>query len=417
MEQNQTDKRRLKKKERVFKLLLIACGFIFGLLVLEICLRVVDYSYPEFYQPDELRGYALIPNMRGWYRKEGESFVRINSDGLRDDEHALEKPADVFRIAVIGDSYSEAPQVPLENAYWRVLETRLAGCGAFGGRRVETLNFGVSGYSTTQELVTLREKVWRYAPDMILLAMTTNNDMTDNLRHFKKTPIPYYVYQNGELVLDNSFRDDKSFRARSSVFARLGKWLHNHLRFVQAIHEIQVGLKYRYNAWRRGEAATQNQASAQTNQASAQTNIKPAPPGETGIDNQVYRAPPDEFWKEAWRVTEGVLSMMKTEVENHRARFVVVTLSNGIQVNPDAATREGFAKGVGADDLFYPDRRIKSWGDASGVEVINLAPDLLQYAERRQVLLHGFGENLGYGHWNAEGHRVAGETLAEKLCR
>ena len=409
MEQNQIDKRRVKKKERVFKLLLITCGFILGLLVLEICLRVVGYSYPEFYQPDESRGYALIPNMQGWYRKEGESFVSINSDGLRDDEHALEKPADVFRIAVIGDSYSEAPQVPVENAYWQVLKTRLEACGAFGGRRVETINFGVSGYSTAQELVTLREKVWRYSPDMILLAMTTSNDMTDNLRHFKKTSIPYYVYRDGELVLDNSFHDDKSFRARNSTLTATGKWLHNHLRFVQAIHEIQVSVKYRYNAWRRGET-TQNQTSTQAN-------IKPAPPGETGIDNQVYRAPPDEFWKEAWRVTEGVLSLMKTEVENHQARFLVVTLSNGIQVNPDAATREGFAKGVGADDLFYPDRRIKSWGDANNVEVINLAPDLLQYAERQKVLLHGFGENLGYGHWNAEGHRVAGETLAEKLCR
>ena len=36
---------------------------------------------------------------------------------------------------------------------------------------------GVSGYGTTQELVTLREKVWRYSPDMVLLAVTTNNDV------------------------------------------------------------------------------------------------------------------------------------------------------------------------------------------------------------------------------------------------
>lgn len=416
MEQNQTGKRRAKKKERFFKLLLMTCGFIFGLLVLEIGLRVVNYSYPQFYQPDESRGYSLIPNLQGWNRKEGEGFVQINSDGLRDEEHTFEKPADVFRIAVVGDSYSEAPQVMLEEAYWRVMKTRLAACGAFGGKRVEVINFGVSGYSTAQELVTLREKVWRYAPDMVLLAMTTNNDMTDNLRYFKKTPIPYFVYQNGELVLDNSFRDDKSFRTRDSTLAALGTWLHNHLRFVQAIHEIQVGLKYRYNAWRRGEKMPA-QTAMPTNTTSPQTNNKPAPPGETGIDNQVYREPPDEYWKEAWRVTEGILGLMKAEVEARQARFVIVTLSNGIQVNPDAGVREGFAKGVGADDLFYPDHRIKNWGDANGVEVINLAPDLLQYAEQHQVLLHGFGENLGYGHWNAEGHRVAGETLAGKLCR
>lgn len=409
------ERRQTKRRQRVFKLFLVLIGLFFGLLAAEICLRVVGYSYPQFYQADESRGYALIPNLQGWYRKEGESFVSVNSDGLRDEEHATEKPADVFRIAIIGDSYSEAMQVPVENAYWRVMKTGLEACGAFGGRRIETINFGVSGYGTTQELVTLREKAWRYSPDMILLAVTTNNDATDNLRHFKKTPIPYYVYRDGELVLDESFRDEKSFRLRNSSSARLGAWLHNRLRFVQAVHQIQVALKYRYNNWRKSGVAVQNQLSTRQ-----QTDANPspaAPLGDTGIDNLVYRLPTDEHWTEAWRVTEGVLSLMKTEVENHRAKFLVVTLSNGVQVHPNAGTRAEFAKSFGAEDLFYPDRRFKNWGDAENVEVINLAPDLLNYAERNQVFLHGFGADLGYGHWNAEGHRAAGETLADKVCR
>ena len=38
-----------------------------------------------------------------------------------------------------------------------------------------------------QEFLTLREKVWKYSPDLVMLAVTTNNDITDNSRALKKT--------------------------------------------------------------------------------------------------------------------------------------------------------------------------------------------------------------------------------------
>ena len=46
-----------------------------------------------------------------------------------------------------------------------------------------------------------------------------------------------------------------------------------------------------------------------------------------------------------------------------------------------------------------------------------LAPELQEFAERNQVFLHGFGENIGNGHWNATGHRVAGRVNCEKNLR
>jgi hypothetical protein len=56
--------------------------------------------------------------------------------------------------------------------------------------------------------------------------------------------------------------------------------------------------------------------------------------------------------------------------------FVVVTLSNGVQVHPQPAAREAFMRRVGAIDLFYPDRRLKSLGDREDFPVIMLAPAL-----------------------------------------
>jgi hypothetical protein len=44
---------------------------------------------------------------------EGNSFVEVNRDGLRDREHSRIKPAETLRIAVLGDSYAEALAIPI----------------------------------------------------------------------------------------------------------------------------------------------------------------------------------------------------------------------------------------------------------------------------------------------------------------
>ncbi|MGI9107796.1 MAG: SGNH/GDSL hydrolase family protein [Pyrinomonadaceae bacterium] len=414
-----------KRKLRLFKFALLLAALLCGLLIAETALRFVGFSYPVFYTIDTVRGYALEAGVSGWYRKEGTAFVRINSDGLRDREHTKAKPANTFRIALIGDSYAEALQVPLEDAFWVRMEGRLQTCAALAGKNLEIINFGVSGYSTAQELLTLREKAWDYAPDLILLAMTTNNDITDNLRAFKKTDqIPYFVYRDGRLTLDNSFRESLTFRLRNSAPGRAAEWIRDHLRVIQAFHQAHYALK-NYLAARKMPALIQPVHAAQTTNSQA-GNARPANApattnavivsDELGIDNLIYREPADARWEEAWRVTEALLLLMRDEVRERGAQFVVVTLSNGVQVHPQPAAREAFMRRVGATDLFYPDTRLKSLGDRAGFPIITLVPALQQYAEQHQVFLHGFGRDIGNGHWNRDGHHLAGELLAPTLC-
>jgi hypothetical protein len=137
---------------------------------------------------------------------------------------------------------------------------------------------------------------------------------------------------------------------------------------------------------------------------------------ELGLDNLIYSEPTDTARREAWRVTEGLLRLMHDEVRGRGVRFLVTTLSSGVQVYPSPEARAAFLRRVGATDIFYPDARIKSLGDREGFPVLTLAPLLQQYAEQHQVFLHGFGNSLGNGHWNQTGHRVAGELLAQQIC-
>jgi hypothetical protein len=230
--------------------------------------------------------------------------------------------------------------------------------------------------------------------------MTTGNDIRDNSkllsREYAGLPLPYFVYENGALTLDDSLlrrrNESLKFRWQESFLGRSLGWLRNHVRLLGLFDRARAA----FQAYRDGRKNAQAGAGF-----------------EPGLDAEVYREPADAAWQEAWRVTEGLLVLMRDEVEAHGAKFLVVTGSNGIQVYPNPSVREGFMRRAGAEDLFYPDRRIKALGEREGVEVLNLAPALREYAERNKTFLHGAD---GSGHWNALGHRLVGDLIAERLC-
>jgi hypothetical protein len=397
------------------KILLIILGLLFGAGIAEIALRVTGYTYPEFYELDQTLGYSLRPGAEGLYRKEGRSYARINSDGLRDQEHSLTKPANTLRIALIGDSYAEALAVPLEESFWAVMKDKLLECDAASGKAIEVINFGVSGYGTAQELLTLREKVWKYAPDVVMLAVTTNNDVTDNSRALKKVDeIPYFVNRDNQLALDNSFQSSRTFLWRQSRLNRFGRWLRDHSRVVQVVIEGHHALKIMTASWRSRWAKPQ-QAAAPATSPGQQSNDS-LPEAELGTDNLIYREPQTAVWKDAWQVTESLIREMRDEVQARNARFLLITLSNGPQVLPDPNLREQLQKRWGVSDMFYPDNRIRAFSERENISLITLAPELQQFAERNRVFLHGFDKNIGNGHWNVVGNRVAGELIAKKIC-
>src|SRR5882762_4573302 len=125
--------------------LLIIVGSLVGLwLLLEIVLRWADVSYPGLYETDEHTAVTLRPKAKGWYHKENPTYVRINSHGLRDRERSHNKPPGVLRIALLGNSFCEALQVPVEKTVGAELERLLNQCPAAAGREVEVINFGVA---------------------------------------------------------------------------------------------------------------------------------------------------------------------------------------------------------------------------------------------------------------------------------
>jgi hypothetical protein len=387
-----TTQRRGRLSRLAANLALMTVTALATLLVCELLLRALGVSYAVYVWTDPVTGVSHIPGAKSRTRTEGGSWIEINSDGMRGPDASLVAAPGTYRIALLGDSFIEAFEVPYRHTMGEVLERRLS---ALRGTPVEVLNFGVGGYGTTQELLTLRHKVWKYAPDLVLLAVTTGNDISDNYRPLKRSEyVPYHIYQGDSLVLDTTFLSAPGYRSRATWTRRMLTVV-QHSRLAQVVNRVR---KVR----RKGERQERN--------ADAR------PEEELGLRDEVHLPPATPEWREAWRVTEGVLRLMRDECRARQTPFAIVTLTRGIQVSPDPEKKARFLRKLGAEDLYYPERRLAALGEREGIPVLNLAPSMAASAEERQVYFHAYRNTPGIGHWNVEGHRAAAERIAAWLA-
>ena len=108
-------------------------------------------------------------------KKEFHYASSFNSINMRDMEHPLPKPFGEYRIASLGDSFTEGVGAPQDQTWPRLLQKMLP---SVNGLRTRVMNCGVNGDDTVNELQTLRERVLAYKPDMVIVAVN-RSDITD----------------------------------------------------------------------------------------------------------------------------------------------------------------------------------------------------------------------------------------------
>ena len=301
-----------------------------------------------------------------------------------------------MRIAVLGDSMTEALQVPSGKPFWAILERELKGCQRLAGKDAEVINFGVSGYGTAQELLTYSHWAAAYRPDVTVLAFYAGNDVRNNSRALEPNTLrPFFVLRNDRLVADNSFLDDPAYVSFKSTFDYRKKF------FRFRTFQLMRQLKSVFDTWVEVRAAGPEVANL-----------------EAGSDDHVFFAPKTKEWSGAWAVTERLIVALRDAVGASGGRFVVVSVPIGIQAYPDPNVRSEFMRTRRLTDLGYPDRRMEEFGATTGVDIMTLGQTFQSYAEKNRTYLYGFeNTKLGTGHLNENGHRLIGELLAAHLCQ
>lgn len=396
----------MNSKNFAKKLLLTLFGAFIGLAVCEAGLRLLGYKFSgSTYTADPLLGWSLRPGASAWETDEGVAWSKINSHGFRDRERAVNKPRGVYRVAVLGDSLTEARQVDMDKTYTSLTEKELNRLHCCEEGEVEVLNFGVPGYGTSQELLMLRERVWKFSPDMIVLEVFTGNDIFNNYRALNvSTPdlAPYFLLKDGELILDDSFRQAPAFNPTRIKLKGIAADVINSSVLLQLVYKLRrVGAQ-------REEMARMNATSA-----SAATNAPPP-------DYQRYLAflpPTSPPMAEAWQVTDALIAEFGKEVRSHQTPLLIMLLPTKHQTYADPKEEAEYRAKYKIDSLEYADDRIEQQAHANGIPVLRMTKPFQEEIRRTGASLTGFANTApNEGHLNERGHAVVARELAPAIC-
>lgn len=115
------------------------------------------------------------PHQRGIWRVRDEIAApyRINAEGWNSGigDYAVARRPGVARIAIVGDSFVEALQVPYDHSFGEKLGAALGGTG----HPVEIYRFGISGAPLSQYLQMTEREIVRYRPDWVVVLIVHND--------------------------------------------------------------------------------------------------------------------------------------------------------------------------------------------------------------------------------------------------
>ncbi|MGQ9793097.1 MAG: alginate O-acetyltransferase AlgX-related protein [Anaerolineae bacterium] len=360
---------------------------------------------PPLWAPHPYLGWFHVPNRGGIVYSEYGEFqapVHINARGLRDREIGYAKPSGVHRVLVLGDSFVEALQVPLEETFVKQLEAELNKTG----HPVEVINAGVGGWGTDQEAIFYAIEGFRYEPDLVLLLFFPHNDVLNNYaplevaRFHGAVQKPFFRLEDGNLILPTfPFTSSESSKTKAAPLLPLSEWLNRYSALYRlAVPRIRENPLFLRPFGSSGLLGVMAVFAAQD----------PPVPLLYGVYRPVY----DAQWQEAWALTEAIIRRLATEVDTHGGQLAVVVIGAPDQVYPERweATLQRYPQMADQEyDLDLPNRRIAQILKKARIPYFDLLPVFRAAAAQSDVLPLYF---LRDGHWTSAGHRLAAGTLS-----
>ena len=306
------------------------------LLVLHGPVRVVE----DFYAPEPRYGYRMRSNLEFLF--------------------ASPKPAGVFRVLLLGDSFTAGLEVDKDETFEAICEQQLAAYGP-----VEVINAGVRGYNLDNILGFLENEGITYEPDLVVY-LFAENDLTN---------VPAYSPESGDV--------SRGFTLRG-VLGRIATYSH---------------LTYRVEILRATwQLRRQRDRSSPTERARVSTGLYLL------LHERDYTGP-------AYQLTAARICRLDSICRDRDSDFVLAGAPHREEIDPETQAwwRDTLVDGERAD--FDGLRRYLAWvGGQCSVTTLDPVPDFRR--RRQQVQSFWFYKD---GHLNRVGHRLLGELLAAQV--
>lgn len=335
----------------------------------------------------EIYGWAFAPYQQTVIQNPdtGETYAeRVNSSGWRDIEHppVPTKP----RVLLIGDSQVFGWGVRGDEIIARQIEKA-------GGNACEVVSMGLSGYSTDQQYLLLKEEGLRMRPDHVVLLFTPGNDIVGNLFDTSvlfSTPKPRFEVRDGELV-------QMPFAGRRAGPLRI---LLGHSNIVRLLR-----LRSARGSVPPVDFALSARGTEDDPFPEEQHHLAEDIEGDRSALS-VYR--PKQDWSDdlngAWDTTCALIREMNRLSIESGATFTLYA---------NSLPPENFAEEMTIDgrtyrfDLDHPLRLLREFARSEGIDWLEDSPEM-----RANVALLRFRNDA---HYNPDGNRAAGEHIAAHL--
>jgi len=361
--------------KKIFFIVIIA---FFSFLLLESAIRIyyflkVNRDYEETIL-DTLpmvvfnanRIFELKSNYHQIYKSsEFQITLQTNSDALRDIEHSISKPKDVYRILALGDSFTFGWGVEQNDTWWKFLENKLNNEDL--KYKYEAINLGVWMYTYDQQFLRLKEKGLKYQPDLViqgiywphLRTISTHKWIKNNENIIQITDPTIYVNKDNLLKT----KDKNSFIAFLKRYSKF---------FNLIIGKIQVlSLK--------DELITS--------------------------DLVLLKENSKKEYLEVWQKTLESIRQTKKFLDKEGIDYLIFLIPRDVQVSKKEWTplyEESMNEQLYQDTI--PQKIFTDFAFVQNIPIINLLP---AFRERYSSELYFLTDP----HWQKEGHRLAAEEI------
>jgi hypothetical protein len=173
-----------------FRIIIFIFAVIFFLVIGEVIVRKkspqMTFSDANKFSVDCFSASNILPislsanhtcRMRGYIPESYDVTAKINKNGYRGKEFALDKPTGTYRILILGDSQTFGHGVDDAHTYPFLTEEILR---EYKYKNAEVINAGyISGYSPDSYYLYLKTQGVKLAPDLVVVGLFVLNEISD----------------------------------------------------------------------------------------------------------------------------------------------------------------------------------------------------------------------------------------------
>ena len=323
-----------------------------------------------YFAADPLLGFKLEPNSVGRYHLDIEA--RANQFGHRDDPVTLNRTPGVYRILLLGDSFTVGANVRQREAYGQVLERLLS---SKSKRKIEVVNSAVGGWGPLQYVNYLEHYGFAFEPNMVVIGFFVGNDTYNAIVDASKL---------STAVLGRRIR-----RQALSRWTKSKIWLYNNSHLVR--HLLVNGARDKFHYIRESCEKLQNDWHLRIQRRRLHNHLRRDGRRLSLAKNSI-----------------ALINRAKTLTEAKGIPLVIILIPDENQINRVMQDKLVPAAQRARYDFEMPQSMLRKEFARLGIRVFDLLPYFL--SDKRCLYMDDT-------HWTAEGHKLAAQRIANYVLR